>query len=126
MGLKQAPAPFILVDLDHPKSPVKSSSVKCDYLFFAAEGKAGLWVVPLELKSSGVNANRVSVQLQAGAKVAERIARGKSPVRFVPIVACGRKVHRKQYQELAQKRIRFRKGRHAIKLMQCGHPLCLE
>ena len=125
VGLQNAPIPFLLVDLDHPASPSKASSRKCDYLFFAEEGKVGLWVVPLELKSSGVNANKVSAQLQAGAKIAERVTQGRSPIRFVPIVAHGGKVHRKQYLELAKKRIAFRKERHAIASMSCGARLSL-
>ena len=126
VGLRGAPAPFVVVDLDHPSSPVGPSSTKCDYIFFAEEGKAGLWAVPLELKSSAVNPNGVSLQLQAGAKIVEKIVRALSPVRFVPVVAHGRKVHRKQYHELAKRRISFRKERHAIKLMECGTPLDLD
>ena len=126
VGLQNAPTPFLLVDLDHPESPSKPNSRKCDYLFFAEEGKAGLWVVPLELKSSGVNANKVSAQLQAGAKIAERVTRGRSAIRFVPVVAHGRKVHRRQYLEFAKKRIAFRKERHVITLMSCGTELSLE
>ena len=126
VGLPEAPAPFILVDMDHPLSPVGPSSTRCDYLIFAEERKARLWAVPLELKGSGVNPNGVSLQLQASARVVEKIVRALSPVQFVPIVVHGRKLHRKQYQELAKKRISFRKERHAIKLMECGTPLHLD
>lgn len=121
--LDQAPKPFILIDLDHQAAPVKRSSRKCDYLFFASEGTAGLWVVPVELKSTAVNANTASRQLQAGAKIAEGLVPGKSPVRFVPVVARGRKGHRKQYQELAKKRVMFRNERHAIEVIDCGTSL---
>ena len=126
IGLDEAPSPSVLIDLDHPASPTTRSSAKCDYVFFAPKGKAGLWAVPLELKSSAVNANRASRQLQAGARIAESLVKGRSPVQFVPVVARGRKGHRRQYQELAKKRIVFRKERHAIKLIDCGTSLRLS
>ena len=72
-----APTPFRVIDLDHSAAPVKPSARKCDYLFLAADNyRPGLLVVPLELKSTGLNPAGVESQLQAGAGVAEQIARG--------------------------------------------------
>ena len=125
VGLELAPTPLKVVDLDHPEAPVRTSAVKCDYLLFAPEGKAGLWVVPVELKSSAVNPGRVSAQLQAGAKAAEQLTKGISPVTFVPVVARAKKGHRRQYQELRKRRIVYRNEEHPIELMYCGTPLTL-
>ena len=42
--------------MDHPAAPVEAAARKCDYLWLgtAADGKR-LWVVPLELKGTGLN-----------------------------------------------------------------------
>ena len=121
--LDEAPTPFVVIDLDHATAPVGMSAVKCDYLFFAHRPDAGLWAVPLELKSSAVNPQKAFRQLQAGAKTVERLTEGMSPVVFVPVVAQGKKTRRRQYQELRKKRVVFRSEGHAIELMYCGREL---
>ncbi len=126
VGLDSAPSPFLVVDLDHPAAPIKANSVKCDYLFVAQQGTTGLFVVPLELKSSRLNANKVSKQLQGGAKAAENLCKNWSALRFIPVAAQGRKTHRKQFQDLAKKRVVFRNIKHAIVVMDCGSSLVLD
>lgn len=126
VGLDEAPTPFMVIDLDHAMAPVKTSAVKCHYLFFAQRPSAGLWAVPLELKSSAVNPNRALSQLQAGAATAEQLTKGLSPVVFVPVVAQGRKTRRRQYQELRKKRVVFRSEEHPIELMDCGTDLQVD
>ena len=119
-----APTPFRVIDLDHSVSPVKPSARKCDYLFLAADTDLpGLFVVPLELKSTGLNPAGVESQLQAGAGVAEQIVRGISPIRFVPVAVHGGRVHRRAYQELRTKRVKFRGRSNQIVTMPCGTPL---
>ena len=118
-----APTPFRVIDLDHSAAPVKPSARKCDYLFLAADTDLpGLLVVPLELKSTGLNPAGVESQLQAGAGVAEQVVRGISPVRFVPVAVHGR-MHRRAHQELRTKRVSFRGMSNSIVTMPCGTPL---
>lgn len=126
VGLEGAPSPYRLIDLDHPDSPAGASATRCDYLFVGkADGGAGLHVVPLELKSSGIRAGKVSSQLRAGAGIAEHIVPGASSIRFVPVAAYGRKPHRQQMNELARSanRVPFRGERYSIRLIRCGEPL---
>ena len=116
-----APAPFCLIDMDRPEAPERRAAGKCDYLFLAADsGRSGLWVVPLELKSTGLRPATVVRQLQGGARVAEDIVAGVSPVQFMPVAVHGRKLHRQAVQELRKQRVRFRKGRYRIVTLQCG------
>ena len=136
VGLQGAPNPFLLIDMDHPDSPAGRNARRrrgrqrgvrrCDYLFIG-EGDEGtrLYVVPLELKSSGISVTRVSSQLRAGAKVAERIVPGSSSIRFVPVAAHGGKLHRKQIKDLARPGmgVPFRGEEYPIRLIRCGNPL---
>ena len=119
-----AATPFRVIDMDHSTAPVGSRARKCDYLYLAADSdRPTMLVVPLELKSTGLNPARVESQLQAGAAVAEQVVSGISPVRFVPVAVHGGRVHRRSYQELRTKRIRSRNGSSQIVTMPCGSPL---
>ena len=82
-------------------------------------------MVPLELKSSGIKVSTVSSQLRAGAIIAERIVRGASSIRFVPVAAHGGKLHRKQINDLAKQEngVPFQGERYSIRLIRCGDPL---
>lgn len=121
---EDAPEPWLVIDLDHPAAPVGGSARKCDYLFLAEESTPKrLLVVPVELKSSGLNSAVVESQLQAGATVAERIVSGESPVQFVPVAVHGGELRRRVYQELRKKRIQFRQHRRPIVTMRCGDSL---
>ena len=76
VGSIGAPAPRRVIDMDHPDAPVERAR-KCDYLLLAEDANPRrLVVVPLELKSTGVNPASVQSQLQAGAQAAERIVAG--------------------------------------------------
>ena len=117
VGLVGAPCPFHLIDMDGPGSPARGS--RCDYLLVGADdGRNGLYVVPLELKSSGFHAQVVSGQIAGGARVAERLV-PKARCRFVPVVAHGG-AHRREINKLARHPVRFRGKPYAIKLMKCG------
>ena len=119
-----SPAPRRVIDMDHPNAPVGRAQEKCDYLLLADESSPRrLLVVPLELKSTGLNPASVQSQLQAGAQAAERIVAGISPIRFVPVAVHGRKIRRRTFRELLAKRIQFRSGEYQIKTMNCGDQL---
>ena len=133
--LEDAPHPSRLIDMDHPGSPAgrdvrrrrprQRGARRCDYLFVGEGGEATtLYVVPLELKSSGIKTGTVSSQLRAGAKVAERIVPGSSSIRFVPVAAHGG-MHRKQIKDLARPGmgVPFRGEEYPIRLIRCGDPL---
>ena len=123
LGLDGAPASHMVVDLDHAEAPVRRSQEKCDYLFFGSEGKAGLIAAAIEMKSSGVRPSGATRQLQAGARITERLVAGLAPVRFVPVVAHGAALSRRTYAEMAKQQVSFRKGNYRIELIPCGRPL---
>ena len=115
--LTDVPCPFHLIDMD--LDPLATGS-RCDYLLIGEDGRPthNLYVVPLELKSSGFHAQAVSRQLAGGAKVADRRV-PKARCRFVPVVAHGG-AHRREINKLAKHPVDFRGQPYAIKLMKCG------
>lgn len=119
--LDGVPSPFHLIDLDHPRSPA-GKVAKCDYLFLA-DGKAALFVAPIELKSSGIRPAKVRAQLQGGARVAERVA-PHARTHFVPIAAHGvASLPHNVYRDMAKRRVSFRGESHQVQLTQCGDHL---
>ena len=121
VGLSEARRPFHLIDMDGPGTP--RTGGKCDYLLVGANDGPSydLYVVPLELKSSGFHAQAVSRQLLGGAKVADRLV-PKAPCRFVPVVAHGG-APRREINKLAKHPVSFRGKPHAIQLMKCGEDI---
>ena len=115
--LTDVPCPFHLIDMD--LDPL-ATGPRCDYLLIGEDGgpNHNLYVVPLELKSSGFHAEAVSRQLAGGAKVADRRV-PKVRCQFVPVVAHGG-VHRREVDKLAKHPVRFRGKTYAIKVMKCG------
>ena len=124
VALGGAPRPHLVVDLDHAGSPARPGMRKCDFIFVGAKAGGGLWVVPLELKSTGINPNTAAGELQAGARLAEGIADPGLVNEFVPIAVHGSaNTNRKQYKELAKRRVRFRGRDFVIRTMECGDTL---
>ena len=119
VGLAGAPRPFHLIDMDGPGTPARGE--RCDYILVGAGLGHDLYVVPLELKSSGFHAQAVSRQLLGGARAAGRLV-PKAPCRFVPVIAhCG--AHRREIDKLARHPVSFRGKSHAIRLMKCGEDI---
>lgn len=118
MSVADAPRPFHLIDMDHQRSPAVGGQ-RCDYLFVAAgNGRYDLYVVPLELKSSGFRPASVAAQLSGGARTAENVV-PNTHCRFVPVVAHAG-AHRKQINELAKHAVRFHGREYAIRAVRCG------
>ena len=112
--------PFYLIDMDSPESP--ATGPRCDYLLVGSGYlQNGLYVAPLELKSSGFRVQAVSKQLAGGARIAERIVPGVQ-CRFVPVVAHNG-AHRNEINKLAKHPVLFRGKPYAIKIMKCGEEL---
>ena len=103
---------------------MSAKSVRCDFLFIGASrdrAKCDLYVVPLELKSSGFRPANVSKQLAGGARAAEHVV-PRVRCRFAPIVA-HKGAHRRQINELARHPVRFRGKDYAIRAVGCSERL---
>lgn len=112
--------PFVLIDIDHSKSPAASGGKRCDFLFVNES-----WLAPLELKKGRAIAGEIVPQLQAGAKMAEGVLPGGARIGFRPIAAYGgalRKQERDNFRKPGNK-IEFRGDREFVRLIRCGASL---
>ena len=122
VSLKDAPAPFVMIDMDKPQAPVRQDETKCDYIFIG--GWVDVFLVPLELKRGKLDASDAVRQLQAGANIAAtRIIPKREQVQFLPVAVCGGKFHRIERQRLSQRKIRFKNQSSNVQLLRCGQRL---
>lgn len=123
LTMKGLPQPHILIDLDHATAPAgDQGDKKCDYIFIG-DIDDGAWVAPLELKRGKLNASEVVPQLQAGARVAERLVPRDAETRFRPIAVYGGELHAEEYSRLRGNRIRFFNQRERPQAVRSGSPL---
>ncbi len=117
-GLAQ---PFLLIDMDHERSPSdKSGGKNCDYILVGDEDH---WIAPLELKRGKLHAKDVVAQIQAGATAADKFVPHGVRTRFRPVAAYGGKAHRAELRLLTTSRVRFRSQKSRIALVRCGTSL---
>jgi hypothetical protein len=122
VSLKNAPAPWVAVDMDKPQAPVGDNETKCDYIFIG--GCDDVYLVPLELKRGKLDASTIVKQLRAGANIAgDRIIPMRAQVQFLPVAVCGGKIHRAEIRRLLQSRIRFRSQNSTVRLLKCNDQL---
>ena len=123
VGLKNAPQPFFLIQMDCDKLRIGQNEKRCDYIFIG--GSDRVWIVPMELKKGALGASEVKEQLQAGAQFAEKNIPKNEQILFLPIAVFGGKAHRTELRKLQQpaNQIRFRNQRFSIQLLRCGRPL---
>lgn len=116
--------PYVVIDMDHSKSPAPEGSKRCDFLFIG-EYKNLDWVVPLELKKGQPTVSEIVPQLQAGASIANDIVPRDAEIKFRPVAAYGGELKRHQWNHFRKKVnwIRFRNQREGVRLIRCGASL---
>lgn len=119
-SIPESMRPFVLIDLDDPASPTGGTGARCDYLFIGSEKNL---VAPLELKAGRPRASTVVRQLQAGARMAERlIPADGTRINFRPvIISKGRR--KRERVEFAKSKIWFRGKSSFVTLHKCDKPL---
>ena len=123
--MTDVPSPRIVVDVDRASQAHEIAGRRCDYILFFISSTCGtLVMVPMELKSGGVNASTASEQLQRGVELAERFTRNKIDVRSVchPVLFHGKRIHEKARKALNRAKVRFRGRQLTIKTARCGQP----
>ena len=124
IDLSGAPTKRLVIDFDAQGSPLGPRQTRCDYLFIGEVPNRPGWVAPIEVKNSEIKVNRVVKQLRAGAKVAEGLVHGQSPINFCP-VAVARNFRRALLTELRKPRnlVPFRGRPVPVRVMLCGDSL---
>lgn len=130
VSLKDAPTPFVLINMDCPDIQIEDASKRCDYLFIGEGTKGGPgWVVVLELKKGKPNASEIVPQLQAGAEYTERIIPHGAEIQFRPVVFYGGELRDSERRRFRKAFIHFRDPktrkvvRETIILRRCRTPL---
>ena len=107
MSLAGVPPSNVLVDLDKPGKHVNVRATRCEYLFIGEQDDAA-WLALLELKSGRADASTFKKQLQAGAKIADRILPADAIVILRPLAVHGRELRPVETHKLTKSQIRFR------------------
>lgn len=122
LSLSGAPVQRLIVDLDCETLRIPANRKRCDYLFLGEEDSTA-WVVPIELKGGGFKADEVVEQLQGGCHAACDWLPLESSFRFVPVLAYGKRVHRKNFRDLRRRNITLRGKKSKIETLHCGEKL---
>ena len=125
---KNAIPNHIIIDLDDSKAPKSTHLNNCDYIF-ASDGDGNIspwdksWVLSIELKSSYDSIGKIEAQLKSGVAIIQKFIPPNTSVRFRPIVALGKGLHRDQERRLSRTKINFHGKPHNIERINCGDPL---
>ena len=117
-SLKDAPHPYVIIDLNASGAPLGPAQAKCDFLFFADPNL----VMPIEIKDGAPNVTKARRQLQAGAKAAEQLSPRGLRIVCRPVLV-SKELRRQKQFELRKARVLFRKNREKIVRLDCGAPL---
>ena len=122
ISLEGAPPSRVVIDFDKPGSPLSEKRRRCEYLFVADRDGGGGWVVPMEFKSGSMRVAKVAEQLQAGARVAERLVPKGNSISFRPVAVLYDSVNKKQRRDLKEQgnRVRYRGHWEPVRRLQCG------
>ena len=115
---------IVIADVDAPSLGSQFTGKRPDFILFIADRRRRpiqLVGVPLELKSGGIDVDRVAGQLRAGASYLEDLEGIKPPVaRCLPILVYGGRVSRRQSRLLNREKVMFRRKKLTILRCQCG------
>lgn len=122
--MNDVPRCRVIVDADLAFPAHKVRGSRCDYIVFLIDSDTDAFVVvPMELKSGGVDASEVAEQLQQGAAFAERfVLKTNGDIHCRPVLFHGRRIHKKQLKTLNRTKVRFRGLHLTIKTERCNRP----
>ena len=118
VGLPNKPCLFVVIDMDHSKSPAPKDKEHCDFLFIG-ECSGDDWVVPIELKGRP-KASKIVSQLQAGASVAAKIVPNREKIKFKPVAVYDGHFRKAEVNTFREKRnrVKFRQQRELVLLRE--------
>jgi len=111
----------IIIDADEWARITGHNGPICDYFIFPIADQ--LIVTVLEMKSGRLDSKTAIVQIEAGARQAERIVGQERASEFYPVVLSGRRGHSSEVKVLRGRRVRFQGTDHAIIRDRCGAQL---
>lgn len=120
LSVRIAKVKWVLVDLDCEELHIPHGRKRCDYVF-VGEKRTKAWVAPIELKSGRFHAAEVIDQLQGGAETVEEKAwlPDDGAFQFVPVLAHGGVIHRRQLKEFRSHKVLLRKQEQQVVVVRC-------
>ena len=119
VSLKGIEETRVVVDLDCDALDLAPEGKRCDYLVVGEESDAA-WVAVVEHKGGAFKAGLVVEQLQGGADAADQWLPARSGFQFVPVLAHGKGVHKKDQRTLRSRKIKLRGQEKQTVLIGCG------
>ena len=127
LTMDNAPTPYVLLDLEHPDSPIDRSCPHCDFLFVGGGGDDSIELVaPIELTTGENRIKKFNRQLQTGASLAEKLIPSGIEVSFRPVAVHEKENSRKSERTRRKRgnfRIEFRNRKIPPKVVKCGDSL---
>ena len=122
VSLRDVPRERVVVDADKAFEAHECRGRRCDFILFVLGGGGNLVVVPIELKSGGVDVSDALEQLQEGAAFAERIVPKATGAACRPVLFSGGSIHPADRRKLNRRKIRFRGVDVTVKTGRCDRP----
>lgn len=122
LDLDGAPNVRVVIDLDCGALSIPPDQKRCDYVFIGEEASA-TWVSPIELKSGRFSASGALEQLKSGTGVADKWLPQGIALRFVPVLAHDKPIHKEDRRRLLSRTLTLRGKTSKTMLLKCGDQL---
>lgn len=122
VDLNGSPQQSVVVDLDCKSLSIPDDQKRCDYVFVGEEDNT-IWISPMELKSGRFSVSSTLAQLGGGVEVADKWLPQGVALRFVPVLAHGKPIHKDDRRRLLSRTLSLRGKTSKTMLLKCGDRL---
>lgn len=121
VSMADLPRERVVLDVDLAFPVDRAVEPQCDLVLFYIDTDS-LVGVPMELKSGSVDASVVIQQLQAGARIVDRLVPKEIKTSCIPVLVYGGQMHRKQRRkQIKPSKVNFRSQKFSIYTTRCGY-----
>ena len=121
VSMANLPSERVVLDVDLAFPTGRTDTNQCDFVLFYIDFiQNSLVAVPMELKGS-TDASKIIRQLQAGARIVDRLVPKAVEVDCIPVTFHRRKIHKAQLKRLKTSRITFRGEEFPINTTRCSY-----
>lgn len=123
VSMADLPRERVVLDVDLAFPVDRAVEPQCDLILFYSDTIENSIVgVPMELKSGNVDASVVIQQLQAGARIVDRLVPKEIKTSCIPVLVYGGQMHRKQRRkQIKPSKVNFRSQKFSIYTTRCGY-----
>lgn len=123
VSMADIPRERVVLDVDLAFPVDRAVEPQCDLILFYSDTIENSIVgVPMELKSGNVDASVVIQQLQAGARIVDRLVPKEIKTSCIPVLVYGGQMHRQQRRkQIKPSKVNFRSQKFSIYTTRCGY-----